>query len=40
MSTNGMHRARRVTEFDLPVRGTIPECLDGRYLRNGPNPIA
>ncbi|BDC73061.1 retinal pigment epithelial membrane protein [Prescottella equi] len=29
-----------VTEFDLPVRGTIPECLDGRYLRNGPNPIA
>ncbi|ORL37642.1 carotenoid oxygenase [Prescottella equi] len=29
-----------VTEFDLPVRGTIPEWLDGRYLRNGPNPIA
>lgn len=29
-----------VTEFDLPVRGTIPDWLDGRYLRNGPNPIA
>ncbi|CAM2966371.1 carotenoid oxygenase family protein [Prescottella defluvii] len=29
-----------VTEFDLPVQGAIPEWLDGRYLRNGPNPIA
>lgn len=29
-----------VTEFDLPVQGTIPEWLDGRYLRNGPNPLA
>ncbi len=28
-----------VTAFDLPVAGTIPEELDGRYLRNGPNPI-
>ncbi|MEV6769006.1 carotenoid oxygenase family protein [Nocardia sp. NPDC051030] len=30
------------TEFtlkDLPVTGTIPDHLDGRYLRNGPNPI-
>jgi carotenoid cleavage oxygenase len=25
---------------DLEVTGTIPEHLDGRYLRNGPNPIA
>ncbi|MCB9440852.1 MAG: carotenoid oxygenase family protein [Mycolicibacterium sp.] len=29
-----------VTAFDLPVTGTIPEHLDGRYLRNGPNPAA
>ncbi|MDN3028926.1 carotenoid oxygenase family protein [Streptomyces sp. S.PB5] len=29
-----------VTAFDLPVTGTIPAELNGRYLRNGPNPIA
>lgn len=28
-----------VTLTDLPVTGRIPEHLDGRYLRNGPNPI-
>jgi carotenoid cleavage dioxygenase len=28
-----------LTAFDLPVTGTIPAELDGRYLRNGPNPI-
>jgi len=27
------------TVTDLPVTGTIPRHLDGRYLRNGPNPI-
>jgi carotenoid cleavage dioxygenase len=27
------------TAFDLPVTGTLPPELDGRYLRNGPNPI-
>jgi len=27
-----------VTHFDLAVSGTIPDHLDGRYLRNGPNP--
>ncbi|MGV0644744.1 carotenoid oxygenase family protein [Mycolicibacterium sp. XJ879] len=27
-----------LTEFDLPVEGTIPTELDGWYLRNGPNP--
>ncbi len=27
-----------VTAFDLEVTGTIPEGLDGRLLRNGPNP--
>lgn len=28
------------TCVELPVTGTIPEHLDGRYLRNGPNPIS
>lgn len=28
------------TITDLPVTGTIPAHLDGRYLRNGPNPAA
>ena len=28
------------TAFDLPVTGTVPAHLDGRYLRNGPNPVA
>ena len=27
-----------LTAFDLPVTGNLPEHLDGRYLRNGPNP--
>jgi len=27
------------TVADLPVEGTLPDHLDGRYLRNGPNPI-
>ena len=27
------------TAFDLPITGTLPAELDGRYLRNGPNPI-
>src|SRR3984885_5601282 len=29
-----------VTATDLAVTGHIPDFLDGRYLRNGPNPIA
>jgi len=29
-----------VTATDLAVTGQIPEFLDGRYLRNGPNPAA
>jgi carotenoid cleavage oxygenase len=28
-----------VTETELVVRGQLPESLDGRYLRNGPNPV-
>ena len=30
---------REYTLTDLEVTGTIPDYLDGRYLRNGPNPI-
>ncbi|MDH4146174.1 MAG: carotenoid oxygenase family protein [Acidimicrobiia bacterium] len=28
-----------ITAFELEVEGTLPDCLDGRYLRNGPNPL-
>ena len=28
-----------ITAFDLEISGSIPEELDGRYLRNGPNPL-
>lgn len=31
--------ADEVTEFNLPVSGTIPPELVGRFVRNGPNPI-
>ncbi len=31
---------REHTITELAVTGTIPAHLDGRYLRNGPNPIA
>jgi carotenoid cleavage dioxygenase-like enzyme len=31
---------REQTITQLAVTGTIPTHLDGRYLRNGPNPIA
>lgn len=27
------------TVLDLAVAGTLPDFLDGRYLRNGPNPV-
>ena len=30
--------ADELTEYDLPVTGTIPPELSGWYLRNGPNP--
>lgn len=29
-----------VTAFDLPIIGELPAELNGRYLRNGPNPFA
>lgn len=28
-----------VTATDLPVSGSLPDALCGRYLRNGPNPV-
>ncbi|MEY2452119.1 MAG: carotenoid cleavage oxygenase [Acidimicrobiaceae bacterium] len=31
--------AEEVTATELSVTGTLPDWLDGRYLRNGPNPI-
>ncbi len=38
----GIHQpmAEELTLEDLPVTGTIPAILDGRYLRIGPNPVA
>ncbi|WP_280366891.1 carotenoid oxygenase family protein [Nocardia wallacei] len=30
---------REYTLTDLPVTGAVPDHLDGRYLRNGPNPV-
>jgi carotenoid cleavage oxygenase len=29
---------QEVTAFDLPITGSLPPELDGRYVRNGPNP--
>ena len=39
---SGVHTPMReeLTLSDLPVTGTIPSALDGRYLRMGPNPMA
>ncbi|GAB2827665.1 hypothetical protein GCM10022221_27420 [Actinocorallia aurea] len=31
--------SRELTLTDLKVTGTLPESLNGRFLRNGPNPI-
>lgn len=31
--------AEEVTITDLEVSGTLPAALNGRYLRNGPNPV-
>ena len=28
-----------ITAFDLDVTGDIPQELEGRWLRNGPNPF-
>ena len=36
---NGRPVTEELTLTDLKVTGTIPAELDGRYVRNGPNPI-
>ena len=36
---NGRPVTEEVTLTDLKVTGHIPEALNGRYVRNGPNPI-
>jgi carotenoid cleavage dioxygenase-like enzyme len=38
----GIHKPMtgETTIVDLPVTGTIPPGLDGRYLRIGPNPVS
>jgi carotenoid cleavage dioxygenase len=32
--------ANELTTTELPVTGSLPEALSGRYLRNGPNPLS
>jgi 8'-apo-carotenoid 13,14-cleaving dioxygenase len=39
LSDNFAPVQHEVTAHDLPVIGTIPPELEGRYLRNGPNPL-
>jgi len=39
LSGNYAPVAEEVTAFDLPVIGELPAELNGRYLRNGPNPM-
>jgi carotenoid cleavage dioxygenase len=38
LSGNFAPVTEELTAVDLPVEGTLPETLDGRYVRNGPNP--
>ena len=38
-SDNFLPVTDEVTAFDLPVIGRIPEALEGRILRIGPNPV-
>jgi 8'-apo-carotenoid 13,14-cleaving dioxygenase len=39
LSGNFAPIAEETTAFDLPVIGELPSDLNGRYLRNGPNPM-
>ncbi|MEI7624128.1 MAG: carotenoid oxygenase family protein, partial [Actinomycetes bacterium] len=39
LSGNYAPVAEEITAFDLPVSGELPNDLNGRYLRNGPNPL-
>lgn len=40
LSGNYAPVSEEITAFDLPVLGELPKDLAGRYVRNGPNPIA
>jgi carotenoid cleavage dioxygenase len=40
LSWNYAPVADELTVLDLPVTGSVPEQLRGRYLRNGPNPVS
>ena len=37
---NGRPVIEEQSLLDLPVRGNLPRDLDGRYMRNGPNPLS
>lgn len=39
LSTNFAPVEKEITAFDLAVIGELPRELNGRYLRNGPNPF-
>ncbi len=39
LSANFAPVAEEITATDLPILGELPSQLNGRYLRNGPNPI-
>ena len=39
LSENFAPVADEITAFDLPVVGQLPKSLNGRYVRNGPNPF-
>jgi carotenoid cleavage dioxygenase len=40
LSGNWAPVRQEITATDLEVTGTVPEHLDGRYLRIGPNPLS
>jgi 8'-apo-carotenoid 13,14-cleaving dioxygenase len=40
LSTNFAPVETEVTAFDLPILGELPKALNGRYVRNGPNPFS
>ena len=39
LSGNYAPVSTEISAFDLEVTGAVPDYLDGRYLRIGPNPI-
>ena len=39
LSVNFAPVETEITATDLPIIGQLPKELNGRYLRNGPNPL-